>query len=168
MKNAAAYIDIMLEALSVQFPTASICYAFSKQERMHIIDMKGASIEELDADKWVAVYNDFVDDFENKFVNDSLLFVREGSLVRVSAAKADKIIEPEFVPSLPTSETSVYSWVEKPVRYVYDTLGLAKQKAKRKRRAVADEGITQANESTYNTLESVLMHVGTDSFCGVL
>ncbi len=161
----ATYIESMLVALSTKFPTALIHYAFSKSGKMHIVDLRGESIEALSADDWVNVYNDLVDGFESKFDDDSLLFVREGSLVRINSKKADKIIHPQFVPFSPTGEASPYSWIDKPVRYVYESL--TKPSDKRKRKVLARRGIAQTNESTYNTIESVLTLVGTDSFCGV-
>ena len=87
MNTAKAYINKTLDKLSEQFPTTLIYYAFSPQEKTHIIDMHGSAIEKLTANDWVAVYGDLVDEFENKFVNDSLLFARRGSLVRLNAAK---------------------------------------------------------------------------------
>ncbi len=167
MNSASSYIANVLEALAAQFPTATVCYLFSKSERMHIIDVQGRAIEALNADEWVGLYDGWVEEFESKFSDDSLLFVRQGSLVRVAAARADRVIEPKQpVAEMSLAEAKVYSWASDYTGYAYAVMSGAEQGGKARGKPPGPPRTAPGREFILD-FESVLTPVGADSFFGV-
>lgn len=168
MNKAKTYIDKTLDKLSKQFPAALIYYAFSPQEKTHIIDMQSPVIEKLNADEWAGVYGDFVDDFESKFVNDSLLFVRKGSLVRLNATKAQRTIAPKSVVAQPTTIDFSYELMSNAIAgaiasgFIYEVSPAVHYG--NNQLVASGESPPFKIERTYST-QSVPTYVGTDSFC---
>lgn len=168
MNKAKTYIDKTLDKLSKQFPNALIYYAFSPQEKTHIIDMQSAAIEKLNADAWAEVYGDLVDDFESKFVSDSLLFVRKGSLVRLNATKAQRTIAPKSVVAQPTTIDFSYELMSSAIAgviasgFIYEFSPAIDYG--NNQRIASSESPPLKTEHTYSA-QSVPTYVGTDSFC---
>lgn len=171
MKTLNSYIDQMLGALSKQFPSTAIHYAFLADEGLHVVDLMGNDIDTLTRTDWAAVYNQRVDGFEHRFPGEFLLLVREGDFVRVSAAEATKQITPEtLAATLPNSGAINYTWPDKLVEYIYEMHELLRipvlssQENSSSPRRVGRKRKAQASESTF-TFDSVLTGAGTESFC---
>lgn len=174
MKTPGSYITKMLGVLSKDLPLATIRYAFLAEEELHVVDLAGDGIAALGEEGWAAMYNKWVDEFEEKFPDESLLLVRDGDCVRVSAEEATERRGPQaLADTLPDRGSISYNWADRIIDYMYEVQGVMqvlipasntnspsspRSNSKRNERA---------NESAV-TFNSVPMLVGTESFCSSL
>jgi hypothetical protein len=167
MRETTSTVFSMMEKLAKSFPTALLCYAYSNQEQMHVVDMSGTAIEKLSEDEWAELHDGLVDEFESNFVNDALLFVREGSLVRITQNEAEHTICPKTSFVSAAIGELVHGWVSNSVvmDFAYEVyqkvgdLGLKRPKAKK------SMGASPPQEIVFNYAgESVPEYSGTDSF----
>lgn len=162
--KASRYVKAQLKKLAEQFPVSTIRYRFDDLDGVHWVDLDGSDVNALNEEQWGILRLALVNEFESIFDADSLILVREGSLVRVTNDEADESIDGHLVPNC-----SLGSW-ESVVKLHAESMMVIQQKllqllsAQKKKSTSWEFSPPKANEFAKKS-ESVLAHAGTDSFC---
>ena len=86
--DSKTYIKNKLNQISELIPELTFCYQFDKNNQTHIVEVKPLEAYQSNND-YVQLEADFMFDFENRFFPETILFVSEDSLT--------KITEPEYI-----------------------------------------------------------------------
>lgn len=82
-QKAKKYIVSVIDNQAKSFPCLSFKYGYDNATATHIIGVQGKDDNCLASDSWQEVVYDIREHFENKFKDESLLFVSTDSLVSV-------------------------------------------------------------------------------------